>query len=96
MITGFKDIMLFTKIVIITSQLVFIVDIFLNFFVAIRKQGYGKELLLEQKQIMKMYLKEKFIYDIVLTVPFGLFFHESVKYLHLIKVFRTREVISYF
>jgi len=83
--------------IMILVQLVFIVDIVLNFFKAVRLEEDSKVLNDKADQIAKSYLSSNFLTDFILMLPLGYFgemVHPQLKILHFIKLFRLQEILE--
>ena len=95
---GFPELTLWTRpfyLLIAVSQAFFILDIILHFFLAYR-QG-EEELEMRIDKIWENYLKGKFLYDLVVTIPFSLLsitVHPSLSQLALIKSIRLGDFLA--
>lgn len=92
MILDLSDLELWVICLILFAQAIFIIDIILNFLLAIKKQNFGGEYMWNPKEIAKTYFKKGFLIDVILTIPWG--FIGNLKNLNIIKAFRAREVVK--
>ena len=50
----------------------------------------------EQKQIAKLYLKDRLLFDLILAFPFEFVFGRKARFMSILKMFRTKPVANYF
>ena len=87
MILGTDKIQNYHIIIFAVCQVVFIFDIFMNFFLAYKETVFGGELIYDSEQIRKQYFRKRFFSHLFVLFPIG-FIHSSVNYLNLIKFLR--------
>nr|XP_043632103.1 potassium channel SKOR-like [Erigeron canadensis] len=84
----------------IFSQAAFLVDIFLQFFVAYRDSQTYK-IVVSRRLIAIRYVKSHFIFDVLACMPWDVLYtasgkKEEVRYLLLIRLVRARKVLKFF
>jgi len=88
-----------TKSILGVSQVVFLVDIVLNFLRARKKEGDTDEYITDFTLNSKTYLDTQFTRDLCLTLPLGFLGMQINPYfriLHLIKALRVQEIHNFF
>jgi len=87
------------KNLLIGSQAVFVVDILLKFFKAIRIEADEREFITKLNLIFENYYQGELLSDVVLTIPWGFLgtmLHKSLRFLHMIKALRFFAFLQFF
>ena len=79
-------------------QIVFTIDIILNFFLALKVKGDESDYILHIEKIGINYLKTNFLRDLLLTLPLGMvsYFIPRLKILYLVKSVRIERFFKFF
>ncbi|KAH9605867.1 hypothetical protein KSS87_001491 [Heliosperma pusillum] len=84
----------------IAGQIAFLIDIFLQFFVAYR-DSHTYRMVSHRPKIAKRYIKSTFVIDLLACMPWDLIFKathrkEAVRYLLWIRLCRVRKCVAFF
>ena len=76
---------------LLTAQVIFSLNIVINFLLATKVEGDEEIYVLDPQHIAINYIKGNFLIDLILTLPLGFLgdvIHPSFKLLHMIKAYR--------
>ena len=81
------------------TQIIFIIDIILKFFLARKKEGDEEDYIYRLEMLIRLYYKEDFGEDLLLAIPFGFLGNLTNSRifigLHLFKGFRIKNLFQF-